>query len=102
MKLYNLIALNKYNELENINESFFSLLLYKKLLTNEFRFQDDRIFSSLNELQLLMSEDVEILEKIHFSIQQKKDFTQLLSKREKNNREFELKFNNFKILAPEG
>ncbi len=102
LKLYNLIALNKYNELENINESFFSLLLYKKLLTNEFRFQDDRIFSSLNELQLLISEDIEILEKIHFSIQQKKDFTQLLSKREKNNKEFELKLKNFKILAPEG
>ncbi len=97
LRSYNYIQLKNIEELRISHEKRMSAILYKELLTNEFKFQDETLFEKLNELQLVVKEDSELNDRLENILLAKKESKNVLQLKSKNtelvNKDFQ-KFNS--------
>lgn len=78
------IRKKQMEKLSGINEKLFSAILFKKILTNEFKFQDEKLFLALNEFQYLTQKDRELQDTIEKILNSRKEPKLVLEERSKN------------------
>jgi hypothetical protein len=100
LRNYNYLKLKNIEELRNTNEKLFSSILYKELLTNEFKFQDENLNINLNDLQLAIKEDNELNEKLELTLQARKDSKSLLQQKSSNGAIIKASYSKLKSLIP--
>ncbi len=100
LRNYNYLKLKNIEELRITNEKLFSSILYKELLTNEFKFQNENLYIKLNDLQLAIKEDNELNEKLELTLLAKKDSKSLLQQKASNNILINDSFNKVTSLIP--
>lgn len=96
------IRLKKYDDVILNKEKLFSIVFFRQLLLNELKFQDFQIFDTLNDLQLLILEDKEFIDKIEKANEKSLNTTKILARKEKNLKNIYEKIKNFSEFIPEG
>ncbi|MCX7998703.1 MAG: hypothetical protein N3A69_07090, partial [Leptospiraceae bacterium] len=102
LKSYSYVHLKNKEALRQTRESLFSIIFFRQLLTNEFRFQNVEMFRNLNRLQFLVSEDREYSLKIEFALEKEQDPKEILKAKDKNYKEILDSIAEFKKRFPKG
>jgi tetratricopeptide (TPR) repeat protein len=100
LRSYNYIQLKNIEELRISNEKRMSAILYKELLTNEFKFQEETLFQKLNELQLTVKEDHELDDRLENILLAKKESKNIVQLKSTNGELVKKDFQNINSILP--
>ncbi|MCB1191267.1 MAG: PD40 domain-containing protein [Leptospiraceae bacterium] len=97
-----LLKLKKYDEVVANREKLFSFIFFRQLLVNELKFQDKKIFETLNNIQLLVLEDKEYIGKIEQANEKSRNTAKIINEKEKNLKKIQESIKNYSKYIPVG
>ncbi|MCX8000112.1 MAG: hypothetical protein N3A69_14355, partial [Leptospiraceae bacterium] len=102
LKSYCYVHLRNKEALRQTRENLFSIVFFRQLLINEFRFQDTELFRNLNKLQFLVGEDREYSLKIESALEKEQSPKEIIKAKEKNYKKILASISEIKKKFPKG